>query len=68
LRAASASEEAMSAAMRKTASATQFSPWATHRRPVGGMWKKLNATALATAVARPSQMPHADATSSTATR
>jgi hypothetical protein len=32
------------------------------------MWKKLNASALATAVAAPSQPPHSDETSRTATR
>jgi hypothetical protein len=32
------------------------------------MWKKLNASALATAVATPSQPPQSDETSRTATR
>ena len=39
--------------MKKTTSATQFSPSAIVKRPVGGMWKKLNASALASAVAAP---------------
>ena len=51
LRAASASALATIAATRNTASATQFSPSAMVSRPVGGMWKKLNATAPRHAVA-----------------
>ncbi len=54
--------------MKKTASATQFSPSEIVKRPVGGMWKKLNASALASAVAAPSHPPQTDETSSTATR
>ena len=42
LRATCASELAPAAATKKTASATQFSPLAIVKRPVGGMWKKLN--------------------------
>ena len=38
------------------------------KRPVGGMWKKLNASALATAVASASQTPQTEATTSTTTR
>ena len=37
--------------MKNTTSATQFSPPAIVNRPVGGMWKKLNASALSSAVA-----------------
>ena len=57
---------ATSAAMKKTTSATQFSPSEIVKRPVGGMWKKLNASALASAVAAPSQPPQTEETSSTA--
>ena len=40
-------------------SATRFSPSAIVKRPVGGMWKKLNASALATLVREPEQRaPH----------
>ena len=53
-RASSEIELARIAAMRKTTSATQFSESAIVNRPVGGMWKKLKASALATAVATPS--------------
>ena len=67
-RARSASVLATSAAMKKTPSATQFSPSEIVRRPVGGMWKKLKASALASAVAAPSQPPQTEETSSTATR
>ncbi len=67
-RARSASVLATSAAMKKTPSATQFSPSEIVKRPVGGMWKKLKASALARAVAAPSQPPQKDETSSTATR
>ena len=45
------------AATRKTTSATQFSPVGDREPPVGGMWKKLNARALSTAVARPIHRP-----------
>ena len=67
-RARSASVLATSAAMKKTPSATQFSPSEIVKRPVGGMWKKLKASALARAVAAPSQPPQSEETSSTATR
>ena len=43
--------------MKKTTSATQFSPPVIVKRPVGGMWKKLNASALATR--RREAEPHA---------
>ena len=49
-----------------TASATQFSPSAMVNCPVGGMWKKLNASALRTAVSTPNQSPQRLETSSTA--
>ena len=68
VRARSASVLATTAVTKKTTSATQFSPSEIVKRPVGGMWKKLNASALATAVATPSQPPQSDDTSSTATR
>ena len=42
---------------RKTTSATQFSASAIVNRPVGGMWKKLNAAALTRLVATPSHAP-----------
>ena len=50
-----------------------LSDWTTQasaivNRPVGGMWKKLNARAAATLVARPSQRPQYVDTSSTASR
>ena len=54
--------------MRKTTSATQFSPSRIVNRPVGGMWKKLKASALARAVATPRAQPQIEDTSSTATR
>ena len=63
-----ASSLATSAATKKTASATQFSPSAIVKRPVGGMWKKLNASAPPTAVTIPSHAPQIVATSSTASR
>ena len=56
-RAASASVLATTAATRNTTSATQFSPSAIVNWPVGGMWKKLNAAALRTAVPSPIQTP-----------
>ncbi len=37
-------------------------------RPTGGRWKKLNAAALSTAVATPSQAPQVTDTTSTAGR
>jgi hypothetical protein len=49
--------EATTAATRNTSSATQFSASAIVNCPVGGMWKKLNAAAAATLVARPSHSP-----------
>ncbi len=56
------------AATTNTPSATQFSPLAIVNWPVGGMWKKLNAAALSTAVATPSHMPHRLDTRRTASR
>ena len=54
--------------MRKTTSATQFSPSRMLKRPVGGMWNQLKAAALTSAVTIPSRQPQTDDTSSTATR
>ena len=68
LRATCASELAPAAARKKTASATQFSPSAIVKRPVGGMWKKLKASALTTAVASASHAPQTVATTSTTSR
>ena len=56
------------AATRNTTSATQFSPSAIESLPVGGMWKKFQASAPATAVGSPSQSPQLLATSRTARR
>ncbi len=67
-RAASARLEAAAATTRNTTSATQFSASAIVRRPVGGMWKKLNATALTRLVAMPSGAPQTIETSSTPSR
>jgi hypothetical protein len=64
----SASALTTTAAMRKTTSATQFSPSLIVKRPVGGMWKKLKARALPIAVPIASHKPHSDATKITATR
>ena len=64
----SASRLATTAATRKTPSATQFPSLATVKRPVGGRWKKLNAAALATAVATPNHIPHRIESSRTASR
>ena len=66
--AASASALATSAATKKTASATQFSPSAIVRRPVGGRWKKLNVSAPRSAVATANAAPQYVATSSTPSR
>jgi hypothetical protein len=60
--------EATTAATRNTSSATQFSASAIVNCPVGGMWKKLNAAAAATLVARPSHSPQIVDTRSTASR
>ena len=57
-----------SATARNTPSATQFWPIAIVNRPVGGMWKKLNASALATDVTAPRTLPHAVETRSTPMR
>ena len=67
-RPASDSVDATTAATRNTTSATQFSASAIVNRPVGGMWKKLNASAAATLVARPSHSPQSVETSRTASR
>ena len=56
-RAAPASVLVTTAATRNTTSPSQFSLSAIVKRPVGGMWKKLNASALSTAVASPIQRP-----------
>ena len=45
------------AAIRKTASATQFSPSAIVNLPVGGMWKKFQAAAPMIAVSSPITRP-----------
>ena len=65
-RAAPASPLITIAATKKTASATQFSPSAIVKRPVGGMWKKLKAAALRTAVSNPAHRPQKLDTNSTA--
>ena len=57
LRAAPARLLVTVAATRKVTSATQFSPSAIVNRPVGGMWKKLKASALTTEVASPIHRP-----------
>ncbi len=67
-RARSATELASSATARNTPSATQFWPIATVNRPVGGMWKKLNASALTIDVIAPRTLPHAVETTSTPIR
>ena len=65
-RAAPASPLITAAATRKTPNANQFSPSAMVKPPVGGMWKKLNASALSSAVSRPNQRPKMLDTNSTA--
>ena len=60
--------DASTAATRKTTSATQFSASSIVKRPVGGMWKKLNASALTTLVPTPSAAPQTIATISTPSR
>ncbi len=66
--AAPASVLVTTAATRKTASASQFSPSATVKRPVGGMWNQFQASALPTAVSKPRPSPQRLDTSSTASR
>ena len=58
----------MTATIRNTTSATQFSLSAIVKRPVGGRWKKLKASADPTAVATPSHAPQTVEITSTATR
>ena len=60
--------DAPAATTRKITSAIQFSPSAIVKRPVGGMWKKLKASALARLVAIPSHTPHTVDTSNTPSR
>ena len=68
VRARSATADATDAATRKTPSATQCAESSIISRPVGGMWKKLNAAALSRLVSRPIASPQYTATSSTASR
>ena len=68
LRASSASVLAIAAVTRKAASATQFRESAIVKRPTGGMWKKLNARALSSAVSSPSRRPQKIETTITASR
>ena len=67
-RAEEASCDVTTAAMRNTPRATQFCSSPIVSRPVGGMWKKLNASALATAVPIPSLKPQKVDASSTGSR
>ena len=57
MRVTSATELASAATTRKAASATQLLESLIVNWPTGGRWKKLNATALSTAVATPSHAP-----------
>jgi hypothetical protein len=68
VRARSERLEATTAATRNATSATQFSASAIVKRPLGGRWKKLKASAAATLVSSPSRSPQTVETSSTTRR
>ena len=67
-RVTSATELASPAATRNAISATQLLELRIVNWPTGGRWKKLNAAALHTAVAKPSHAPQMIDTTSTASR
>ncbi len=68
LRASSASVLAIAAVTKNAASATQLRESAMVNRPVGGMWKKLKAAALTSAVNSPQRRPQKIETPITASR